>query len=269
MSKAMEQVRQDLPHLSGPVPGPRAQAIIERDAAVVSPSYTRVAIRWWPDAVKAASSKTSTAIVFSISTPASPWSPPAIAIRASSRRSASRPARLIHMSGTDFYYEGLVASGGETRANRAGRCGAPRFVRQLRRGSDRGRHETGALRPPAAIRSSPSSALSRPHHGRAFVDRRARRCSARLRAAGARRRARAVSQLLPMPVRTDAGSMRGGVRPASSKTRCSRPSRRREETAAIVIEPVQGEGGYIVPPQKFFDELRAHHRQARHPAGLR
>jgi 4-aminobutyrate aminotransferase len=29
-----------------------------------------------------------------------------------------------------------------------------------------------------------------------------------------------------------------------------------EEVAAIVIEPVQGEGGYIVPPQKFFDELR-------------
>jgi 4-aminobutyrate aminotransferase len=29
----------------------------------------------------------------------------------------------------------------------------------------------------------------------------------------------------------------------------------REETAAIVVEPVQGEGGYIVPPQKFFDEL--------------
>jgi 4-aminobutyrate aminotransferase len=28
-----------------------------------------------------------------------------------------------------------------------------------------------------------------------------------------------------------------------------------EETAAIVVEPVQGEGGYIVPPQKFFDEL--------------
>src|SRR5258706_9675687 len=28
------------------------------------------------------------------------------------------------------------------------------------------------------------------------------------------------------------------------------------ETAAIVVEPVQGEGGYIVPPKKFFDELR-------------
>jgi 4-aminobutyrate aminotransferase len=29
-----------------------------------------------------------------------------------------------------------------------------------------------------------------------------------------------------------------------------------EEVAAIVVEPVQGEGGYIVPPQKFFEELR-------------
>jgi 4-aminobutyrate aminotransferase len=28
-----------------------------------------------------------------------------------------------------------------------------------------------------------------------------------------------------------------------------------EETAAIVLEPVQGKGGYVVPPQKFFDEL--------------
>src|SRR5579872_3116859 len=32
------------------------------------------------------------------------------------------------------------------------------------------------------------------------------------------------------------------------------------ETAAIAIEPVQGEGGYIVPPRKFFDEL---HRVAK------
>jgi 4-aminobutyrate aminotransferase len=29
-----------------------------------------------------------------------------------------------------------------------------------------------------------------------------------------------------------------------------------EETAAIVFEPVQGEGGYVVPPKKFFDELQ-------------
>ena len=30
-----------------------------------------------------------------------------------------------------------------------------------------------------------------------------------------------------------------------------------DEIAAIFVEPVQGEGGYVVPPQKFFDELQA------------
>jgi 4-aminobutyrate aminotransferase len=29
-----------------------------------------------------------------------------------------------------------------------------------------------------------------------------------------------------------------------------------EEVAGVFVEPVQGEGGYVVPPQKFFDELR-------------
>jgi 4-aminobutyrate aminotransferase len=29
------------------------------------------------------------------------------------------------------------------------------------------------------------------------------------------------------------------------------------EVAAVFVEPVQGEGGYVVPPRKFFDELRA------------
>jgi 4-aminobutyrate aminotransferase len=29
-----------------------------------------------------------------------------------------------------------------------------------------------------------------------------------------------------------------------------------EEVAGIVLEPVQGEGGYVIPPRKFFDELR-------------
>ncbi|MEN6609011.1 MAG: aminotransferase class III-fold pyridoxal phosphate-dependent enzyme, partial [Bryobacteraceae bacterium] len=30
-----------------------------------------------------------------------------------------------------------------------------------------------------------------------------------------------------------------------------------EEAAAIVLEPIQGEGGYVVPPKKFFDEIQA------------
>jgi 4-aminobutyrate aminotransferase len=30
-----------------------------------------------------------------------------------------------------------------------------------------------------------------------------------------------------------------------------------DEVAAVFVEPVQGEGGYVVPPKKFFDELQA------------
>jgi len=30
-----------------------------------------------------------------------------------------------------------------------------------------------------------------------------------------------------------------------------------QEVAAIFVEPIQGEGGYVVPPRKFFDELRS------------
>ena len=39
-----------------------------------------------------------------------------------------------------------------------------------------------------------------------------------------------------------------------------------EEVAAIVVEPIQGEGGYLVPPAKFHQELRRSGRQVRHPA---
>ena len=41
MTKTMEAIRQDLPLLTGPLPGPRAQAVIARDERCISPSYTR------------------------------------------------------------------------------------------------------------------------------------------------------------------------------------------------------------------------------------
>src|SRR5208283_5916342 len=107
MSKAMEQVRQDLPHLSGRVPGPRARAIIERDASVVSPSYTR----GYPLVVESGEG----AIVqdvdgnrfldfnAGIAVVATGHCHPEVV--AAIQRQA---AQLIHMSGTDFYYENMV-----------------------------------------------------------------------------------------------------------------------------------------------------------------
>ena len=37
----VEAISHELPHLVTELPGPRARAIIERDARVISPSYTR------------------------------------------------------------------------------------------------------------------------------------------------------------------------------------------------------------------------------------
>ena len=42
-----------------------------------------------------------------------------------------------------------------------------------------------------------------------------------------------------------------------------------DEVAAIVVEPIQGEGGYVVAPDQFLQRLRELTHDARHPAGRR
>src|SRR5271165_4497784 len=108
MSKAMEQVRPDLPHLNGSVPGPRARAIVQRDASVVSPSYTRcyplVAESGEGAMVQDVDGNRFLDFNAGIAVVAAGHCHPRVveAIR-------KQAGRLIHMSGTDFYYEGLVA----------------------------------------------------------------------------------------------------------------------------------------------------------------
>src|SRR5690349_6516263 len=108
MSKTLEQVRPDLPHLTGPVPGPRARAIIERDARAVSPSYTRS----YPMVVESGEG----AMVQDVDGNRYLDFNAGIAVVATGhchpqvvRAIQKQAARLIHMSGTDFYYEEMVA----------------------------------------------------------------------------------------------------------------------------------------------------------------
>ena len=185
------------------------------------------------------------------------------------RDPASRRARLIHMSGTDFYYENMVELAEKLAAIAPGGRAAPRLLRQLRHRGDRGGHEAGALshRPRQVHRLS--RRIPRPHDGRAVAHREQGGAAQGLRPAGAGRLSRALSRLLPRARRQDAGDMRGELRRADRRASCSERMLPAEEVAAIVVEPVQGEGGYIVPPQKFFDELRAVARAPRNPAGLR
>src|SRR6516225_6860697 len=108
MAQIREQVRLNLPHIDGPLPGPRARAIIERDRRVVSPSYTR------PYPMVAASGaglvvedvdgnrfldfNAGSAVV------ATGHCHPRVV-----EAIQQQASRLIHMSGTDFYYEEMVA----------------------------------------------------------------------------------------------------------------------------------------------------------------
>src|SRR5579872_2689472 len=102
-----EAVRRDLPHLLTPLPGPRAQAIIQRDSQVLSPSYTRsyplVAERGEGAIVEDVDGNRFLDFNAGIAVVAAGHCHPAIvsAIR-------QQAERLIHMSGTDFYYENMV-----------------------------------------------------------------------------------------------------------------------------------------------------------------
>src|ERR1700722_18691258 len=108
MAKFLAEVHPDLPSIHGPVPGPRARAIIERDQKVLSPSYTRCyplvvdrgegAVIQDVDGNRFLDFRAGTAVV------ATGHCHPHV-VEAIQRQAA----RLIHMAGTDFYYEGLAA----------------------------------------------------------------------------------------------------------------------------------------------------------------
>ncbi len=108
MGKTIDQVRPDLPHLVTELPGPRARAVIARDERVVSPSYTRsyplVCRKGEGAMVEDVDGNRFLDFNAGIAVVATGHCHPRVvdAIQ-------KQAARLIHMSGTDFYYEELVA----------------------------------------------------------------------------------------------------------------------------------------------------------------
>src|SRR6202166_4399197 len=97
----------DLPSLETSLPGPKARAIIERDAQVLSPSYTRsyplVVSRGEGAIVEDVDGNQFLDCSAGIAVVATGHCHPQV-VEAIQRQAA----RLIHMSGTDFYYENMV-----------------------------------------------------------------------------------------------------------------------------------------------------------------
>src|ERR1044071_3643365 len=103
----LEKTRPDLPHLITALPGPKAKAILERDREVISPSYTRgyplVAARGEGAMVEDPDGNRFLDFAAGIAVVATGHCHPAVV-----RSIQDQAARLIHMSGTDFYYENMV-----------------------------------------------------------------------------------------------------------------------------------------------------------------
>src|SRR5438105_5745151 len=95
------------PNISTPLPGPKAAALIARDAAVVSPSYTRsyplVIERAEGAMVEDVDGNVFLDCAAGIAVNSTGHSHPEVV-----RAIIEQAGRFLHMSGTDFYYEPQV-----------------------------------------------------------------------------------------------------------------------------------------------------------------
>ena len=254
MGTTVNQVRADLPHLVTPLPGPRAQAIIARDRQVVSPSYTRC----YPLAVE----RGEGAMVEDVDGNRYLDFNAGIAVVAAGHchprvvdAIQKQAANLIHMSGTDFYYEGMVGL-----AEKLAEIAPGDSPRRVSFGNSGAEAMEGAIKLARyASGREKLIAFYGGFHGRTMG-------ALSLTARKATQRA-GFGPLVPGVVHAPypyCYRCPFGKEPEGCAVECVKfiedtllktvaPA---EEVAAIAIEPVQGEGGYIVPPQKFFDELR-------------
>ncbi len=249
-----EAVRPGLPQLITALPGPKAKEVIARDASVVSPSYTRsypmVAARGEGAIVEDVDGNRFLDFNAGIAVVATGHCHPKVV-----RAIQDQAAKLIHMSGTDFYYENMVELA-ETLARLAPAGGAHRVSFC----------NSGTEAVEAALK------LARYHTGRNnFI--------AFLGAFHGRSMGSLSLTASKVVQRKGFGPLVPGVqhvpypycyrcpvnqRVESCRVECLQQTERlfetilpAEDVAAIVVEPIQGEGGYVVPPQKFFDELQA------------
>ncbi len=219
----------DAPHIKTPLPGPKAQALIERDARSCR-RPTRAAIRSSSSARRAAIVEDVDGNVFldcaaGIAVNATGHSHPDVV-----KAITDQARRFLHMSGTDFYYEPQVRLAEEIAAIVPIDGGVRSFFGNSGTEAIEACHQAGALRDRAAGHHRVPRRISRPHDGGAGAHGEQDGAAARLRPVHAGGVSRAVSRLLSLPARADARHLRGRVprlhrAPALRAARVARRSR--------------------------------------------
>jgi len=244
----------DVPHIKTPLPGPKARAIIDRDRAVVSPSYTR----GYPLVIDHASGCVVEDVdgnrfldcAAGIAVNSTGHSHPAVV-----KAIADQAARFIHMSGTDFYYEPQVRLAEEIATIAPFDGGARSFF-----------GNSGAEAIEAAIKLARYStkrfniiAFLGSFHGRTL--------GALATTSSKYVQRRGFGPMMPGVYHAPYANCYRcpvGREPQTCAAECVSWVEEQimvhlvspDEVAAVHVEPVQGEGGYVVPPAKFHQKLR-------------
>lgn len=237
-----------LPHLVTPLPGPKARALIESDERCTSSSYTRV----YPLAVAQAAGMMVEDVdgnrfldfTAGIAVCSTGHCHPRV-VDAIKRQAET----LLHMSGTDFYYAPQRDLARKLAEIAPGEAAKRVFLTN-----------SGAEAVEAAFK------LARFHTGRkhviaffgAFHGRTMGALS--LTASKATQRA-GFAPLVPEVTHVEYPNPYRGPSVDECLAQIENKIFRRivppEEVAAFVVEPIQGEGGYIVPPADFHPRLKA------------
>jgi len=240
------------PDIKTSLPGPKARAIIEKDAAFVSPSYTRdyplVIARGQGAIVEDVDGNTFLDCAAGIAVNSTGVSHPDVV-----KAIADQAAKFIHMSGTDFYYEPQVRLAEEL----ASLVPIDGDVRTFFANSGTEATEA-ALKLSRYYTKRPNViAFLGSFHGRSLG-------SLALTASKSIQR-RGFGPLMPGVYHAPYPDT---YRFAGSADACAEASlsvirdqilvhlTAPDEVAGVVVEPIQGEGGYIVPPKAFLQGLR-------------
>jgi 4-aminobutyrate aminotransferase len=251
-------LRQDMPYLVTALPGPKAQAIVERDRAILSPSNTRsyplVIAKGEGSIVEDVDGNRFLDLNAGIAVCSTGHCHPKVveAIR-------EQAGKFLHMSGTDFYYENIVTLGEKLNQLVTG-GDATREQRRVYYGN------SGAEAIEAALK------MARYHSGRdkfiAFFGAFHGRTMGALSLTGSKSvQKKGFAPLLggithipyaycyrcPYSKQVESCNVECVKVLEEQLFKTTIPA---EEVAAIFVEAVQGEGGYVVPPQKFIDELQ-------------
>ncbi len=244
------------PKINGPLPGPNARAVVEKDDRYMSPSYTRsyplVAKRGRGVRIEDVDGNEFLDFAAGIAVCSTGHCHPEVV--AAIQRQAGE---LIHMSGTDFYYEGMTQL-----AERMSAIAPMKGPHKFYYGN------SGAEAVECAMK------LARYHTGRqgliAFYGAFHGRTMGALSLTGSKpQQKRRFAPFVPGVTHVRypyayRGCSGGPQAEEKFALACARFIEDKlfkttlppEEVAGIFVEPIQGEGGYVVAPTIFMQELR-------------